>query len=216
MKQIHLSYSPVILIVSLLAVAISISLGFASGFLCQGYRCYLPGIIRRSKSEKVYRQDREHFISSYQLNDIQTILNVKRTNIDGSKENSPQQKLEEIKVLYQPRFSTYPEVISREIVCDNKYKPLFGQIDSGSLTVYYAVGQLTDRLTFGACADDLIKYRGIQFFYRCFSPLVDIELTVAGAISDKFSEDYFNNLAEKTHCPNFFPGLPVSFTGIRQ
>lgn len=214
MKKNYLNYLTAILIVLLQSLAIF--LGFASGKLCQGYWCYLPEAVRNSKPENVYRQDREYFISSYRLNGIQTLLNVKKVIDDNSQENSSEQKLEQIKALYQPRFSTYPEVISREIICEDKYKPSFGRVTIGNLTVYYAVGWLTDRLTFGACADDLIKYRGIQIFYRCLSPSVNIELTVAEAISNKFSEDFFNNLSGTIHCPNFFPGLPVSFTGIRQ
>ena len=213
MRQSHSNYSLVIFITLLLVI--SIFLGFASGFFCYGYRCYLPGEIRRSKPKKVYRQDQEYYISSYQLNDIQALLNVKKANVDSPKENSPQQKLEQIETLYQPRFSTYPEVVSREIVCDDKYKPRVGQISSGELTIHYVVGQLTERLTFGACADDLIKYRGIQAFYHCSTPPVDIELTVAGSISNKYSDDFFNHLASTITCPNFFPGLPVSLTGIR-
>lgn len=214
MDKIRLNLLPVTLAVILLTVVVVFI--FVSDIICVGYRCYLPVVIRNSKPENVYRQDREYFISSYRLNGIQTLLNVKKVIGGDPPKSAPEQKLEQIKVLYQPRFSTYPEVITREITCEDKYKPLFGQVNSGSLTIYYAIGQLTERLTFGACADDLIKYRGIQAFYRCSDPPAEIELTVAEAISGKLSEDFPHNLVSSITCPNFFPGLPITFTGIRQ
>lgn len=214
MKKIYLNLLLVtIAVVFLMVVVVFVSV---SDVICLGYRCYLPQVIRNSKQEIAYRQDREYFISSYRFNNIQTLLNVKKANIENSEENSPQQKLEQIKALYQPRFSTYPEVISREIICEDRYKPSFGRVTAENLTIYYAVGQLTDRLTFGACADDLIKYRGIQAFYRCSSPPADVELTVASSVLNEFSQDFFNNLAGSITCPRFFPGLSIVFTGIHQ
>lgn len=214
MKKPHLNLLLIIFGVILLTSAIIFA--FVSGIICLGYHCYLPLVIRNYSLENVYRQNREYFISSYRLNGIQILLNVKKINLGDSQENSSEQKLEQIRTLYQPRFSTYPEVISREIICQDKYQPSFGQAATENLTIYYAIGLLTDRLTFGACADDLIKYRGIQMFYRCSSPPTDIELTVATPIPTEISPDFFIRLTESVTCPNFFFGLPISFTGIRQ
>lgn len=211
-KKFNLNLLLTILGIILLASAVVFA--FVSGTICLGYNCYLSFAVRNSKPETVYRQDRGHLISSYQLNDMQILLNVKKINIDDSSENPPVKKIEQIKSLYQPRFSTYPEVVSREIICQDKYWPSFGQTITENLTVHYAVGQLTDRLTFGACADDLIKYHGIQAFYRCASPPAEIELTVAVTKQDEFPQDFFNRLTSSIACPNFFFGLPVSFSGI--
>ena len=123
--------------------------------------------------------------------------------------SSPAGKMERTKMLYQPRLSTYPEVVSNKITCQSKYWPEFGEMIKEDLTIYYAIGQLTDRLTFGACADDLVKYQGIQLFYQCTSPSTMIELTVAIMNPDEFSKDFLKLIPASVSCPKFFFNLRI-------
>ena len=90
-----------------------------------------------------------------------------------------------IRALYGAALSPYPGQISNQIVCNKKFMPVFGKKEN-ELNYSYFVLFATERLTYGACSEDLVRYKAIlawtyclerSSFYRIqlFSPL-DSEL----------------------------------------
>ena len=64
--------------------------------------------------------------------------------------------------VFDPRLPPYPEFMTRESGCPDKYKPVRKEGRLGPYYILYA----GKRLTYGGCSEDLIEYRAsIGFFY---------------------------------------------------
>lgn len=71
-----------------------------------------------------------------------------------------------IKALYGAALSPYPGQISNQIVCTEKFMPRF---NTSQTEDYYSYVSLfaTDRLTYGACSEDLVKYNAVLAWMYC-------------------------------------------------
>lgn len=72
-----------------------------------------------------------------------------------------------IESLYKRIPSPYPGMISKVIECSDEFKPkvVYLEIEEKNTPVYILYS--TPRFTYGACVEDLIKYRGaLTFIYR--------------------------------------------------
>lgn len=69
-----------------------------------------------------------------------------------------------IESLYSRIPSPYPGMVSKIIECSDEFKPkiIDLKIESRNIPVYLLFS--TPRFTYGACADELIKYRGVLVF----------------------------------------------------
>lgn len=81
-----------------------------------------------------------------------------------------------INSMYRDIDSPYPGPLSNEIKCAEEFKP---KTIKNSPFDYYIL-QASDRLTYGACSRDLIKYSSIMYFLHCgkYNELYQIELFV--------------------------------------
>jgi len=72
-----------------------------------------------------------------------------------------------INSIFEPVASPYPEAITNIIDCPDKFKPEIKKIKIDNFeTAYYNIFA-TDRLTYGACSDDLIAYQTILTWVYC-------------------------------------------------
>lgn len=71
-----------------------------------------------------------------------------------------------VKALYEAALSPYPGEISNQIVCNERFKPVFGTAEAKLNFSYFALFA-TDRLTYGACSEDLVKYKAILAWAYC-------------------------------------------------
>lgn len=171
--------------------------------MCFSYRCYLPSDLRQAKLVRIYRREKQLFIADFKFEDAILSLNVSRPDDSINPDSVNETKLKQLKSLYRERFSAYPEMVSKEITCDDSFIPLTGQVESDNKVVFYALGSLTDRLTFGACARDLIGYRGIQTYYWCSKNKTLIEFMAAKPIAANSSDQYFLDIVASLNCPKF-------------
>lgn len=92
-----------------------------------------------------------------------------------------------IESLYKRIPSPYPGMISKAIECPDKFKPklLYLEIDKKNTPIYILYS--TPRFTYGACADELISYRGALTFIYCEKEkiLYKIELFIPKKDFDK-------------------------------
>ena len=72
-----------------------------------------------------------------------------------------------IESLYRSMPSPYPETITRTIECPDEFKPAFNMTESEHQDSFIYVLYATERFTYGACSDDLIKYRAIFYLAYC-------------------------------------------------
>lgn len=73
-----------------------------------------------------------------------------------------------MKALYDNIRSPYPGLLSNEIVCDEAYKPVYGELQLADGTDAQIIrGYFTDRMTFGACQKDQAVYQGVMALFWC-------------------------------------------------
>ena len=72
-----------------------------------------------------------------------------------------------IQSLYDTTASSYPGMISNEIICDSRFIPEQKLIEDKKRKLTYFVLYLSDRLSYGACTDDLTSYKGIMAWTHC-------------------------------------------------
>jgi hypothetical protein len=88
-----------------------------------------------------------------------------------------------INAIYGDALSPYPGEISDKIVCAEEFRPEFGEV-SREIDYSYFTLFATERFTYGACVEDLVKYRAVLAWAYCeeaktlhrfefFTPLAD-------------------------------------------
>lgn len=105
-----------------------------------------------------------------------------------------QEKMFFINTLYREIHSPYPGQISNKIGCSDEFTPIkFNNTPYDYYQIY-----ASDRLTYGVCSWDLVKYKSILYFYYCEDnkELFQLELFIN---TSKNLEDYTDNL-KKLRC----------------
>ena len=93
--------------------------------------------------------------------------------------------------LFLSIAAPYPDFITNTLECPERFKPEVKQTKIDDFeTTYYEIFA-TDRLIYGACAEDLIKYKAILTWIYCEKgkSLFQVELFMP---KDEFKEDYIN------------------------
>ncbi len=103
-----------------------------------------------------------------------------------------------LNALFEDRVSAYPGQASKEISCNQKYKPVIEKIAQNGTEIILARGMFTDRFTMGACVDDLLPYSGFIAWYWC--PKTNI-LNQVEVISPK-ENDKKEIILSSLSCPN--------------
>ena len=91
--------------------------------------------------------------------------------------------------LFLDIAAPYPDVVTTTLECPEQFRPKVKEINIGNFeTAYYEIFA-TERLTYGACSDDLIKYKTILTWAYCENSknLFQMELFVP---KSEFNGDY--------------------------
>lgn len=74
-----------------------------------------------------------------------------------------------IESLYETAKSPYPGALSNEIECGTEYRPHMGKMTTNGIQITYIRGYLNDRLQFGSCIKEEIKYTSYLALFHCAS-----------------------------------------------
>lgn len=136
--------------------------------------------IKEYKIKDIYRDEKNLYSALYIRGDNLLRVEIKS---DISREESDQiieTRTTTIKSQFENSRSPYPGEISDEIVCDNKFKPVF--LDG------YVIAYLNSRLTYGSCIEEQNVYKSIEIWKYCEAQkkLYQLEYIYP---KDKFHED---------------------------
>jgi len=134
---------------------------------CQKPRCLIPNPINQFRLVEVYKDDNRIFQAKYVNGDLIARLMVETGINQSQSETKINEYVRTIQTLYENRTSPYPGQVSQEIVCQEDYKPVYGEKNLNGIKVTYLTGFMTERFTFGACVDDLLTRRGVIAWFRC-------------------------------------------------
>ncbi|MBT3408333.1 hypothetical protein HOD20_04105 [archaeon] len=116
-----------------------------------------------NSNKKVYSGNYEHKIIKITVNE-----NVQIDKI----EDIIKEELFFINSLYREIHSPYPGQLSNRIGCEKEFKPK--EFENEPFNYYFLYSN--ERLNYGACSWDLIKYKTLFFFHKCDDLLYKIEL----------------------------------------
>src|SRR3989344_5477243 len=93
--------------------------------------------------------------------------------------------------LFLDISAPYPDAITTTLECPEQFKPKIREIKIDNFDMDYYEIFATERLTYGACSDDLINYKAILTWVYCKNTknLLQIELFVPKA---EFKEDHID------------------------
>ncbi|MGB2580459.1 MAG: hypothetical protein WBC83_02085 [Minisyncoccia bacterium] len=74
-----------------------------------------------------------------------------------------QKEITLIESFFEPQLPPYPEFLTQESSCDEKYKPVTQKSRYGEHLIMYA----GERFGYGVCVDNLIKYRATLGYFYC-------------------------------------------------
>lgn len=149
--------------VSILAVIFIVR----TGIFCQKPKCLIPDPINQFKLSEIYKDENRIFQAQYINGDLIARLMVETGINQSLSETKINEYVRTIKTLYENKTSPYPGQVSQKIVCQEGYKPIYGEKNFNGIKVTYLTGFMTGRFTFGACVDDLLTRRGIIAWFRC-------------------------------------------------
>lgn len=111
------------------------------------------GFIVTQKSENSFLAERDG-----------DVVKVKIRN-EGNEKDAKEYILSQaalLRGLFVPQLPPYPEFLTQQNACDEKYYPQSRKNEYGDFYVLFA----NDRFGYGICADDLIEYKaGLGIFY---------------------------------------------------
>ncbi|KKS59428.1 MAG: hypothetical protein UV24_C0001G0016 [Candidatus Nomurabacteria bacterium GW2011_GWA2_42_41] len=94
--------------------------------------------------------------------DVIKIETIQKTTKDFANEYI-QKEITLIESFFEPQLPPYPEFLTQESACDEKYKPVTQKSHYGEHLIMYA----GERFGYGVCVDNLIKYRATLGYFYC-------------------------------------------------
>lgn len=158
--------------------------------ICAIIHCDVPKLPDGFTKTSTYQDTFARFQAVYRRNNNVMQIDIQREIPEDDARKLINSKIKLITNLYEKRFVAYPDVISNEIICSDSYRPIVGETSNQNNKIHYLIGLATNRLTFGACSDDLITYKALVAWYWCggSNSLIQLEFMIPKNSPDADSE----------------------------
>lgn len=152
----------------------------------------------------IVEDTREIFIKNSKITDLTTTSNdsiLMFRRIDNSNASFANVYIDDQKIklisVYDPAISPYFAILTTKIVCPERFQPIYNEINTDSTSIEYYIVYANERLGYGVCTDDLIKYREIIAFAYCENTesLYEIEYFVPNEKYDENSENLIKSFS---------------------
>lgn len=121
-------------------------------------------------------------------------------------------RLMQVQGLFNLARSPYPGVISGQIACSGKYKPVDKTLTATSgIKVTYFQEYLNDRMQYGTCLEEEVKFVAYVAIFYCgnTSEWYQIELITPG--NNKLSEEKYTSIFKSIECQRPFLNIDKLF-----
>lgn len=103
--------------------------------------------------------------------------------------------------LYEPVRSPYPGMVSQVVRCDPAYVPVPRDMQSADgRTMTYYHGFLTGRMTYGACVDSQVAYRGYAAVFYCAPERIFVHMEYLDPAAVKKTESDYMAFLKQSGC----------------
>ena len=117
--------------------------------------------------QETYKEDAVKKVFLYKNEENILRLKIIKNVDEDSAKNLINGEVLTMEALYGNALSPYPGAISNEIVCGSKFMPNKGNFFYNQVNATYFIAYLSERLTYGACAEDLAVYEGVISWAYC-------------------------------------------------
>ena len=128
---------------------------------CEKLDCISSENIKAYKLKETYRDEKNKYSALYGKNDDLLRAEIVSELSQNEAEKIIDSKIIVIKAQFENSRSPYPGEISDEIICDNKFKPVFRD--------GYIIAYLNSRLAYGSCIEEENVYKSIGTWKYCVS-----------------------------------------------
>lgn len=119
-------------------------------------------------------------------------------------ERFSQAKIMQLQGLFENARSPYPGVLSNEVVCENRFKPVIKNITVDDKKITTIDGFLNDRLQYGVCLENQLTHKGKTAMFYCESQKKWYYFEVISKKSDTNLNTEINHLIQSLKCLNPF------------
>lgn len=161
---------------------------------CLQLHCLEMKGLNQFQVKEVYQNDKNIYRALLSKNDDLLRVEVHYNTLPNVASQSLQAEVTKMKALFENAPAPYPGMISDEIQCDKKFKPVYRTENINGLPIHSFDGFLNDRLVFGACTENQAIYRGLMALFYCpdQKQVYTLELIApnnqAGANNDYFED----------------------------
>ncbi len=127
------------------------------------------------ETKELYRTDTEYennekaYRAMFQNDNLQLRVEIYSQVTPQQAAEYNEYKKMQLMGLYENARSPYPGAISDQISCEDKYKPKFRQLQTTTLKIDYYIGYLNNRMQYGSCTDEQLKYRSAVAMLYCLA-----------------------------------------------
>jgi hypothetical protein len=124
-------------------------------------------------------------------------ITVRVEQIKGADAANARQYIDEkrfiVESLYMSTPSPYPDVVTRTIECPDEFKPISNTTEQNDQESSTYILYANDRFTYGACSDEIAKYRAIFHLVYCKDKkeIYQIEYFIP---KGNFSQDFIDKI----------------------
>ncbi|MBI5356112.1 hypothetical protein HZB78_00670 [Candidatus Collierbacteria bacterium] len=148
-------------------IAITIAVGGLYFYRSINTEQSIPPFLRQFKLVEAYEDTQNRFRGLYVSDDNKIRVNIQNKISKSQAQEITNLRIMALNALFEDKVSAYPGQISKEISCNQKYKPEIEKIAQNDTEITFAKGLFTDRFTMGACVDDLLPNKGFIAWYWC-------------------------------------------------
>ncbi len=121
------------------------------------------------KTDTEYENNEKAYRAMFRNDNLQLMVEIYSQVTPQQAAEYNEYKKMQLMGLYENARSPYPGAISDRISCEDKYKPKFRQWQTTTLNIDYYTGYLNNRMQYGSCIDEQLKYRSAAVMLYCLA-----------------------------------------------
>lgn len=191
MKRLSKNYFLLVLLIVIAAGIVFVS----TKNKCVRLSCLEMNGLSQFQLKEIYEDNARTYRALLSKNDNLLRVEVRYNIPPESANQSLQAEVTRMKALFENTLSPYPGMLSDEIECDKKFKPLYQTENINGIKVYNFNGFLNDRLVFGACTENQAVFKSNLNLFYCQNQrqVFTLELITPNNKS-KGSDDLFQSI----------------------
>lgn len=202
-NKMHIGLRKIIccLVVLIIIIILAVYFFMRYALTCKNYSCLVFPNKNLWTLEDTYRNENNVWSGMFSYNDYKIRLYDQENVSSDEAQNFIKTTRMKIIGLFDTATSPYAGAISDKITCAKELIPAEEDFTNDlGLKVYFISSYLNDRLEYGACTENQIKYKVYSGMFYCENTSQWFHLELISPLNSELSKDYFKSLFLKAGC----------------